>query len=210
MYRFYLRTLSASSRKRKSTAPETHVEPSNEFSRRKEVRINIPDDLKQILVDDGDLINRQYKLLRIPPRVSAAAIIARYGEARANRKDKQLLIESSLGIRDYFDKALGTQLLYKFERPQYADLIQEKAHGKKEELDKLSMSQYYGFVHMLRLFVRFGSMLSYTSWSERSIQTIVSHVHDFIDFVQSHKNEFFSQEDDYETAPPDYQKRAFT
>jgi hypothetical protein len=43
--------------------------------RGKEIRIDLPVSLKEILVDDGDLVNRQMKLPRIPARVTAAEII---------------------------------------------------------------------------------------------------------------------------------------
>ena len=48
------------------------------------------------------------------------------------------------GIREYFNVMLGTQLLYKFERPHYAQVLEEN----KEK----QMSDIYGFIHLIRLF----------------------------------------------------------
>jgi hypothetical protein len=48
------------------------------------------------------------------------------------------------GIQKYFDAALGSLLLYRFERIQYAEAIKSFA-GK-------SMSEVYGAEHLLRLF----------------------------------------------------------
>lgn len=51
------------------------------------------------------------------------------------------------GLREYFNVMLGTQLLYKFERPHYADILQE--HKDKQASD------IYGFIHLIRLFGKF-------------------------------------------------------
>ena len=64
------------------------------------------------------------------------------------------------GLKEYFNVMLGTQLLYKFERLHYADIL-------KENPDK-QMSSVYGFIHLTRLFGKFWFFIMNTSLGLRS------------------------------------------
>ncbi|MCP9258586.1 Mortality factor 4-like protein 1 [Dirofilaria immitis] len=242
--------------KRKPGAqPES--EPISDFIRKNEIKIDIPSVLKDILVDDHDMVNRQMYLPRLPARHTVAGIVRQYADYMGTcveakdtltfefgSDDTQLnsmvvtLVESSYGIQDYFNNSLGLQLLYKFERPQYADLLSQhktkqaqffysdegtKDTKKKrssdvtdgddsltDDNDKFKPSEYYGFIHLLRLFVRFGHMLGLTNWSDRTIEAIVNQVHNFLKFLEVNRHKFFDIETDYEVAPPEYQRRVWS
>lgn len=60
------------------------------------------------------------------------------------RRATALLSEIISGITIYFDKALGNNLLYRFERAQYV----EQRRGNPDK----AMSEIYGAEHLLRLF----------------------------------------------------------
>lgn len=69
------------------------------------------------------------------------------GLTDTGHSNEELLNEVITGIKDYFNKALGSILLYRFERHQYASL--HKQFRKQEMVD------IYGAEHLLRLFGKY-------------------------------------------------------
>ncbi|KAK7077208.1 Mortality factor 4-like protein 1 [Halocaridina rubra] len=180
------------------------VDNEEQFMTTVEVRVKLPDELKPALVDDWDLINRQRKLPIVPARVTVDAILADYIRAKTNTKNNTPNKESAVqevvaGLREYFNVMLGTQLLYKFERPQYADILQE--HKDKQ------VSSIYGFIHLIRLFVRLGQMLAYTQLDAKSIALLNFHLQDFLRFTVKNMETYYSIQD-YGVAPPEYHRKA--
>ena len=56
------------------------------------------------------------------------------------------------GLTCYFDRSLGANLLYRFERPQYAAIRKEYITGGHVVLGtEKEMSQVYGAEHLLRM-----------------------------------------------------------
>ena len=56
------------------------------------------------------------------------------------------------GLQVYFDRSLGSTLLYRFERPQYAEIRKQYVTGPKIVVGtEKEMSAIYGAEHLLRM-----------------------------------------------------------
>ncbi|XP_032396426.1 mortality factor 4-like protein 1 isoform X1 [Etheostoma spectabile] len=190
-------------RKKRARVDPT-VESEEMFTNRVEVKVKIPEELKPWLVDDWDLITRQKQLFHLPAKKNIETVLedyANYKKSKANLDNNRefAVNEVVAGIREYFNVMLGTQLLYKFERPQYAEIMAEHPD--------MPMSQVYGAPHLLRLFVRIGAMLAYTPLDEKSLALLLSYLQDFLKYLVKNSSTLLSATD-YEVAPPEYHRKA--
>lgn len=174
--------------KRKRQRLDTSV--SNEGPEEKlskpEVTIAIPKDLKSRLVDDWHAINTQQKLVELPAKVTVDDIVKQYVQYKKSKtSSKGISCEDiSNGILEYFNVMLGSQLLYKVERTQYSDILNQYP-------DK-PMSHIYGAFHLLRLFVKLGPVLSFTTLDKANIRVLIGHLGDFLKFLETKTEDFFS------------------
>lgn len=68
------------------------------------------------------------------------------------RDPKVLLPTIIAGFQTYFDRALGANLLYRFERPQYAEIRRQYVTGQNVIVgQEKEMSTVYGAEHLLRM-----------------------------------------------------------
>jgi len=92
-----------------------------------------------------------------------------------------VVLELVAGLKRYFNVMLGAQLLYKFERPQYAELLDSSATPPP-------MTDVYGFIHFVRLFVKLGQMLAYTQLDEKGVFLLNVHLHDVLRYLLAHSS----------------------
>ncbi|XP_060230742.1 mortality factor 4-like protein 2 [Meriones unguiculatus] len=180
-----------------------------------EVEVKIPEELKPWLVEDWDLVTRQKQLFQLPAKENVDAILEEYANCtkshgRADNKE-YAVAEVVGGIKKYFNVMLGTQLLYEFERPQYAEIL--LAHPD------VPVSHIYGAPHLLRLFVRIGAMLAYkplgekravlanTPFDEHSLPLLLGYLHDFLKYLAKNSASLFTASD-YKVASAEYHLKA--
>ncbi|KAL3097893.1 hypothetical protein niasHS_000628 [Heterodera schachtii] len=235
---------SADNASKRKTARRTTIETSA-VAKKDMPQVTLTDPLRRILIDDENLVNKQFMLPKLPARITVFEIVQKYresvvgvGESGNGGLSPQNLEHSALGLLDYFETAVGTILLYKFERPAFNDLVEELKKQKSEEAEneseaeqrggagseletskpstgaslaekRLCFSKQFGLPHLLRMFVRFTDMLAYTEWSERSLEAIIRHAQDFVMFLSKNHADFYDVEKDYMLAPAEYHKRVW-
>eukprot|EP00117_Sycon_ciliatum_P013923 scpid79634/ scgid14397/ Mortality factor 4-like protein 1; MORF-related gene 15 protein; Transcription factor-like protein MRG15 len=204
-------TLSVEPARKRRKLEQGQVESEDTYVNRIEVKVTLPDVLKHCLVDDWDLVVRQKQLVELPAKNTVESILNDFVQSRSrgvssssgstSSEREATASEVCEGIREYFNVLLGTQLLYKFERPQYAELVLK--HPEK------AMCQIYGPEHLLRLFVRIGSVLAYTPLDKHSMSILLSHINSFLRFFSKLSSSGFSA-DNYHPAAPEYYRRQAT
>ncbi|XP_060230836.1 mortality factor 4-like protein 2 isoform X1 [Meriones unguiculatus] len=168
-----------------------------------EVEVKIPEELKPWLVEDWDLVTRQKQLFQLPAKENVDAILEEYAKctkSQPSADNKEYAVDEVVGgIKEYFNVMLGTQLLYEFERPQYAEIL--LAHPDAP------VSHIYGAPHLLRLFVRIGAMLAYMPLDEKSLSLLLGYLHDFLKHLARNSASLFTARD-YQVASAEYHRKA--
>ncbi|KAG0636656.1 MRG-domain-containing protein [Tuber brumale] len=175
---------------------ELEIEKEEDFMKRHDIKITIPDNLKALLVDDWENVTKNQQLVPLPRNPSVTQILQKYRESMPKKRegsaDMDIFEEVIAGLKLYFDKSLGTILLYRFERQQYMEI--RKEHPGKEP------SELYGAEHLLRLFVSMPELLAHTNMDPQSVSKLREHIEDFIRFLGKNPEQYVAEH--YESGTP--------
>jgi len=151
-------------------------------------RIDIPEELKYVLISDNNLVCTKKSLFGIPAKTSIANILSEYSKhAEKNQLDNAMAIgEVMSGVKDLFDATVGSHLLYKLEKTQYNEKVKDK---------NLPPSQIYGSAHLLRLMVQIGPLLNRSNIdtsTETNVNFIENILCDFLLYLEANSARMFT------------------
>ncbi|KAG2185777.1 hypothetical protein INT43_002214 [Umbelopsis isabellina] len=154
-----------------------------------DIKIDIPEQLKGLLVDDWENVTKTQKLLSLPRKPTVSEILDDYIDRsmKANKRhgseSEEVLNEVVRGIKVYFDKTIGNMLLYRLERKQFAKTVE--AHPET------SPSDIYGAEHLLRLFVQFPRLITASNVDPDSALILKDYLQDVLIFLQQEQSRLF-------------------
>ena len=89
--------------------------------------LRLPHGAKLKLIEDWEHITRERRLVKLPREPTINALLEEFVTTKARRTSHERIYnEVCEGVRSYFNQALPTILLYKYERRQYRE--QKEAH----------------------------------------------------------------------------------
>ncbi|KAJ4368861.1 Esa1p-associated factor [Neocucurbitaria cava] len=155
---------------------DNDLEKEEVFQNKLAVRIYMPDRLKSLLVDDWENITKNLQLVQLPSSKPAGVILDEYSDhvsASGNRNstEKDITEEVVAGLKEYFNKALGRLLLYRFEREQFYD-INTRIDHPTDELAGKTLADIYGGEHLLRLLVSMPELIAQTNMDHQAINRL--------------------------------------
>ncbi|KAI9015149.1 MRG-domain-containing protein [Gaertneriomyces semiglobifer] len=178
-------------------------EREEEFLKRPEVKISIPESLKTRLVEEWEWVTKEHKLVPLPRTPTVQDILQSYSLVAPTYFSKHnathlasTLAETLEGLRLYFDKALGNLLLYRFERQQYVDI-------RKRLVDK-EVSAVYGAEHLLRMFVQLPSLIAHTNMEREAVSLLKDHFALVLEWMEENLESLFVKEGEYGGVPSEY------
>ncbi|KAL0573913.1 Esa1p-associated factor [Marasmius crinis-equi] len=185
----------------------------DETIRKNEMKLTVPEILKVMLVDDWEAVTKNNQLVTLPRSPTVEELLKQFDEhvkatKPPNLRDPELLANTVVaGLQIYFDRSCGMNLLYRFERPQYASVRKQYITGQTVKYgEEKEMSAVYGAEHLLRMLVSLPQMIASSQMDAESVGIIRDYVNELLKYMETEKDRIFQRE--YETASVQYQNVA--
>lgn len=203
-----LQTKKARDRERFERSLERSIAELPRIKRKKKFssEVIIPSLLIKVIQDDYELIHKQRKLIPLPHKTSVRTIIQAYV------KEKNCDEGELKGIEKYFNTALGNSLLYKFERPAYADYLssvrQEDESGSVYPRAAAEPIDLFGYPHLIRFLINFNENVSElrAKVDEETIHIYVQKLQKLANYLSKYEGHYHRLEE-YKNTAPEYHRR---
>ncbi|KAJ7034745.1 MRG-domain-containing protein [Mycena alexandri] len=210
---------SASANTRSGTRKETGTRGTKrgrddgDGTRRPEMKLTIPEQIKSKLVDDWETVTKDNKLVTLPRSPTVEQLLKEFEAYLKETKPPHLKDPVGLtptvvsGLQVYFDRSLANHLLYRFERPQYTDIRSQYITGQKVIIgQEKEMSEIYGAEHLLRMLVTLPTMIAQSTLDAESTDIVRDYVNELLAWMLTEQERLFQPE--YVPADPKYQNVA--
>ncbi|KAG1722310.1 MRG-domain-containing protein [Suillus lakei] len=183
----------------------------DDSNKKPEMKLNVPEVLKVLLVDDWEAITKNSQLVTVPRSPTVVEILQEFkdyvielGKSTTLREPELVLPTIISGLQVYFDRSLGANLLYRFERPQYAEIRKQYVTGPKVQVgQEKDMSAIYGAEHLLRMLVSLPQMVASSTMDAESVGLVRDYVNELLTFMMNDRSRLFLTE--YESSSLQYQ-----
>ncbi|TFK51497.1 MRG-domain-containing protein [Heliocybe sulcata] len=206
--------MTTAGRKEGGTRGTKRGREEDESSKKPEMKLNVPEILKVILVDDWEAVTKNNQLVPLPRTPNVVQLLEEFKEhilslppGATNLRDPKLVLPTILsGLQTYFDRSLGQNLLYRFERPQYANIRRQYVTGPTVKVgQEKEMSAIYGAEHLLRMLGKLSmpQMVANSTMDPESVSIVREYVNELMQWMVKEKDRIFQRE--YESASLQYQ-----
>jgi len=175
-----------------------------------DMKLNVPEVLKVFLVDDWEAVTKNNQLVTLPRSPTVAEILEEFQTyvlslPSTDLRDPPTVLPTIIsGLQLYFDRSLGANLLYRFERPQYAEIRKRYITGPTVVVgQEKDMSAVYGAEHLLRMLVSLPQMIASSSMDPESVGILKEYAHELMGYMIKERERIFQAE--YENASLHYQ-----
>ncbi|KAJ6482144.1 MRG-domain-containing protein [Mycena vitilis] len=188
----------AGTRKETGTRGTKRGRDDADGTRRPEMRLNIPEQIKVKLVDDWETVTKDCKLVTLPRSPTVEELLKEFESYLKETKPAHLKDPIGLaptvvsGLQVYFDRSLANHLLYRFERPQYTAIRSKYITGQNVVIgQEKEMSEIYGAEHLLRMLVTLPTMIAQSSLDAESTDIVRDYVNELLAWMLQEQSRLF-------------------